>query len=76
MPTIMTIGNVKIRIFADDHNPPHFHIVTPDYKIAVRIDNFEVLAGRMDQSSFEKAMRWATKNKGVLINEWNSLNTR
>jgi len=76
MPTIVKIGNIKIRIFADDHNPPHFHIVTPDYKISVCIDNFEILIGHMDRRSFEIAMKWATKNKGVLINEWKRLNPK
>lgn len=49
-PTIVKIGNLKIQIFADDHNPPHFHVVTPD---------FEILAGRIDRRSLEVALAWA-----------------
>jgi len=76
MPTIVKIGNIKIRIFADDHNPPHFHIVTPDCKISVRIVDFEILAGRMNRRDFEIAMKWANQNKKVLENEWDRLNPR
>jgi hypothetical protein len=32
MPTIIRFGNMVIRMFADDHNPPHFHIVTPEHQ--------------------------------------------
>jgi len=76
MPTIVKIGKIKIRIFADDHHPPHFHIVTPDYKISVRIADFKTLAGRMDRHSFDIAIKWAAKNKKVLENEWKRLNPR
>jgi len=76
MPTIVKIGNIKIRIFADDHHPPHFHIVTPDCEVAVRISDLSILAGCIDRRSFEIAMKWAKTNKGVLENEWNRLNRK
>lgn len=31
MPVLMRLGNMKIMLFADDHNPPHFHVATPDH---------------------------------------------
>jgi len=76
MPTIVQIGKIKIRIFADDHNPPHFHIVTPDHKISVRISDFKTLAGRMNRHDFDIAMKWAIENQEVLKNEWKRLNPK
>jgi len=31
MPTLHRFGAVSVRIYADDHRPPHFHIVAPDF---------------------------------------------
>ena len=76
MPTIVKIGNLKVQIFADDHNPPHFHVVTPDFEALVLISNFEILAGRIDRRTFEAALEWAKvkENKEKLEHEWNRLN--
>jgi len=74
MSTIMRIGKIKIRIFANDHNPPHFHISTPERKVSVRIADFTILAGNLNRRDFEKAIKWASENKNVLENEWERLN--
>jgi len=37
MPTIQCFGAVKLCIYADDHRPPHFHIVGPDFQVLVYI---------------------------------------
>lgn len=76
MPTIARIGNVLIRIFADDHNPPHFHVVTPDHEAIVLIADFSVFAGTIDRRSLDAALEWASSNRKVLEDEWNRLNER
>ncbi|MFT4185004.1 MAG: DUF4160 domain-containing protein [Rhizobium sp.] len=74
MPTIVRLGNIAIRMFANDHNPPHFHIVTADYQISVLLSDFSAMAGSMDRKSLSTALEWAAKNKEVLENEWKRLN--
>jgi hypothetical protein len=76
MPTIVKLGNLKIQIFADDHNPPHFHIVTPDHEVLVRLSDLTVMAGSMDRRSLDFALDWvrADKNRDLLTDEWNRLN--
>lgn len=76
MPTIKKIGNIAIRVFSNDHNPPHFHIATPDHQAMVSIANFSIIQGAMDQSSFRIAVEWAKAHKEELENEWNRLNER
>ena len=36
VPTIITIDGVNITIFADDHNPPHFHARYGEHVAQVR----------------------------------------
>jgi len=45
MPTIQRFGAVSVRMYADDHLPPHFHIVAPDFQVLVRISDLTVIAG-------------------------------
>ena len=56
MPTIVKLGNIAIRMFADDHKPPHFHIVTPQRQARVEISSLSVLAGEMDRRSLDIAL--------------------
>ena len=74
MPTIAKLGNVVIRVFADDHNPPHFHAVTPDHAATILISDLAMAAGTMDRRSLQAATEWAARNKELLIDEWTRLN--
>ena len=37
MGKLIVIGNIIIRIYSNDHLPPHFHIITPDADALVEI---------------------------------------
>jgi hypothetical protein len=38
MPTLQRFGAVPLRMYADDHYPPHFHIVGPKFQALVRAE--------------------------------------
>lgn len=76
MPTLVRLGNVLIRMFADDHVPPHFHVVTPNGEALVSINGLEMLQGSIDRRSLEAALAWAGENMEMLANEWRRLNER
>jgi hypothetical protein len=46
MPRIARLANVSIYIRADDHAPPHFHVVGPDTDVQVAIETLQVIRGR------------------------------
>jgi len=43
-------GSVSVRMYADDHRPPHFHIVAPDFHLLVRISDLTVIGGEARQN--------------------------
>jgi hypothetical protein len=47
MPTIKNFGGFRITMYFEDHNPPHFHIVSPTQEAVVEIATFTVIAGAM-----------------------------
>jgi hypothetical protein len=63
-------------MYPNDHNPPHFHIVTPDHAIAIVLKDFGVLAGEMPESDLRVALQWARQNMEMLESEWERLSTR
>lgn len=72
MPTLVRLG--KVKMFADDHNPPHFHVVTPDHEALVALADGSVLRGAIRSSDLKVALTWAEENAGLLESEWKRLN--
>jgi hypothetical protein len=46
-------------MYADDHRPPHFHIVAPDFQVLVRISDLTVIAGEARSTQIAEALAWA-----------------
>lgn len=45
MPTISEFFGILIRMYYDDHNPPHFHAYYGAFEAIITIDTLEVLEG-------------------------------
>ncbi|GES41485.1 uncharacterized protein DUF4160 [Rhizobium sp. ERR 922] len=76
MGKLAQIGNIIIRIYANDHLPPHFHIFTPDGDALVEIATLEILRGKLASKAQDTALEWAAKNKATIAAEWNRTNPR
>lgn len=76
MPTLQRFGAVTVRMYADDHAPPHFHIVGPDFQVLVRITDLTVIAGEARQAQIAEALQWSEANRGMLALKWTELNER
>ena len=76
MPTLQQFGAVSIRMYADDHRPPHFHIVGPDFQIVVRIADLTVIAGTARRRQIAEAMAWAIQHREMLALKWVELTER
>lgn len=74
MPTIARIGGINIQIFADDHNPPHFHVVSSEDEALVAIATLKIIRGSLRRRDLELALDWARRNAEELERVWNSLN--
>ncbi|HEY8163207.1 MAG TPA: DUF4160 domain-containing protein [Methylocystis sp.] len=76
MPTLHRFGTVSVRMYADDHRPPHFHIVAPDFQALVRISDLTVIAGDAHASDIAEALAWAREHQEMLALKWAELNER
>lgn len=76
MPVLKRFGAVSIRMYADDHRPPHFHVVAPDFQVLVRISDLTVIAGEARATQIAEAMAWAQAHQEALALRWAELNER
>jgi hypothetical protein len=76
MPEIIRFSRSSLRMYADDHRPPHFHIVGPDFAVLVDIAELTILSGEAKAKDIAEALTWAGANRAALERFWQILNER
>jgi hypothetical protein len=69
MPEISRFYGVIIRIFFNDHNPPHFHVEYQDYEATIDIES-GVVKGEMPRRALKLVYEWLDLHKNELIENW------
>lgn len=59
VPTVHRFAACKVQIYADDHFPPHFHLVGAGWRCSVEIATLKIIAGKAPRGDFEAAIAWA-----------------
>ena len=54
----------------EDHNPPHVHVVGPDFEMLVAIRDGSVLTGAAPARVRRTALRWIAGNRTALLEKW------
>ena len=70
MPEISRLFGIVIKMFWDDHNPPHFHAEYGEHKALVDIHNLSAFAGRLPPRVMGLVIEWATLHQQELIEDW------
>ncbi len=70
MPVISSFYGIRIRMFWDDHAPPHFHVVYSEYEMEVGISPILVLEGDAPQRVKSMALEWAALHQQELMDDW------
>ncbi len=76
MGKLHRFGKAFIRVYANDHLPPHFHVVTPDTEALIEIASLRILAGALPARVAREALAWATQNRATIAAEWNRITPR
>lgn len=68
------INNLKIEIRDDEkcHARPHFHVTLNhnEQSVSIALDNFEVLAGELDNKYMKVVLPWVQVNAELLNTAW------
>ena len=79
MPVICrpcTNQKVKLCMYADDHVPPHFHLLGPDFSAVLDLATLTVTRGSAPAAVLDEARAYARANTGFLRQKWSDLNER
>ena len=71
MPTISTFFGIIIKMFFDDHSPPHFHVQYGEYKAIIAIESMVVLKGHLPRRALELVLDWTELHQAELMEDWN-----
>jgi ribosomal protein S18 len=74
MPTIQTIGSIRIDIYSREHRPPHFHAKYAEHEEFIEIDTLITYAGKLPKIQRKRITDWAANNKEFLLKVFKQLN--
>ena len=73
MPEVSRFFGIVIRMYFDEHNPPHFHAIYAGNEAQVGIDPIIVLEGKLPNRATSMAIEWAAIHQQELMDNWHRL---
>jgi hypothetical protein len=70
MPEICRFFGIVIRMFYDDHNPPHFHAEYGDDEAWINITTLAVFQGHLSARTLGMVIEWASMHQDELRRDW------
>jgi hypothetical protein len=70
MPTISQFFGLAVRMYYDDHAPPHFHVYYGEYSAKIDIETLDTLAGKLPRRARSLVLEWAVEHRAELRENW------
>ena len=70
MPEISRFLGIVIRMYFQDHNPPHFHVSYESFEASIDIENLKIIRGNIPPRIYGIVVEWASLHKKELIKNW------
>ena len=69
------INNLKIHIYPNDHNPPHFHVLTDNIDASFNIKTGELIKGTIEPKDQKRIKYFYENQRENLLEIWKDLKT-
>ncbi len=73
MPEVSRFFGIVIRMYFDDHNPPHFHAIYAGNEAQFGIDPIIIREGELPNRATSMVVEWAALHQRELAENWNRL---
>jgi hypothetical protein len=70
MPTISVFFGIMIRMYYDDHAPPHFHAYYGSESAVIEIETLRVVRGRLSRRVSALVLEWSSEYRVELLANW------
>ena len=71
MPTISAFYGILIRMFFNDHSPPHFHAIYSEHEAIINIEGLFISSGHLPRRALELVLDRAELHQHELLENWN-----
>ena len=75
MPEISRFLGISIRMYRDEHLPPHFHAIYNEFTAQVSIHNPAVIRGKLPPRVLGYVIEWAALHEDELTRCWDAART-
>ena len=70
MPEISLFAGIRITMYYDEHNPPHFHADYAGHKALIDIQEGYVIRGALPNRQLKFVLAWAELHRDELMQNW------
>ena len=70
MPRISEFFGIVIRMFYNDHLPPHFHAEYGEFEAVYEIETLDILRGQLPRRAHALVVEWTTLHRAELNANW------
>lgn len=70
MPIISRFFGIIIRMFFNEHAPPHFHAEYGEYRATIDIRTLSVIDGKLPRRATELVLDWAELHQSEILHNW------
>lgn len=70
MPEISRFYGIIIKMFYNEHNPPHIHVFYGDHQALLDINTFAIISGELSPRAFGLATEWMMLHQHELLSFW------
>jgi len=70
MPTISSFYGILIRMYYNDHAPPHFHARYGEFEATIGIESLMTIEGELPSRAFQLVKEWASAHREELMEDW------
>jgi hypothetical protein len=70
VPTICRFFGIVIRMYLEDHAPPHFHATYGGFEASIRIEPVGVMRRELPPRALGLVMEWARIHRQALLADW------
>jgi hypothetical protein len=76
VPEISRFYGIIIKMFFDDHLPPHFHAEYGDLELIVNINTLAIVAGKFPPRALGLVMEWTALHQDELKADWDKAKSK
>jgi hypothetical protein len=70
VPQISAFHGIVVRMWWNEHPPPHFHVTYGDCTASVSIETLHVVAGWIPSHARRMVIEWALRHRPELAASW------